>query len=140
MHQCLSLKLRKVPTSIFRWGTWPCMTLELFAEVSRKYNIQFFLNLMEHELFNAEIEVLCRGLKYGLPPKLEMEKLLAEFEIGYEQLEMREVVSEKAAQICKRELAALAEDYAYSKVDRIGFPLNTHHLERFHCSIVAVSL
>ena len=73
-------------------------------------------NLTEHELSNAEMEVLCRGLKYGIPPKLEREKVLAEFEIGYEQLEKKEVVSEQAAQICKTGLAALAEEYASSKV------------------------
>ena len=38
---------------------------------------------------------------------------------------MREVVSEKAAQICKRGLAVLVEDYASSKVDRTVSPLNT---------------
>ena len=38
---------------------------------------------------------------------------------------MREVVSEKAVQICKRGLPVLVEDYASSKVDRTGFPLNT---------------
>ena len=45
---------------------------------------------------------------------------------------MKEVVSDNAAQIFKRELAVLAEDYAYGKVYGIGFPLNRQHLEIWH--------
>ena len=75
------------------------------------------------------MDVLCRGLKCGIPPNLEGEKILVEYETEYEQLEEKEVVSEQAAKIYKAGLAALAEEYASSKVDKTAFPLNTHHLK-----------
>ena len=56
------------------------------------------------------MDVLRRRLECGIPPNLEGENILVEYETEYEQLE-EEAVSEKAANIFKAGLAALAEEY-----------------------------
>ena len=45
------------------------------------------INLAGIELADIEKEVLCRGLKYGIPPKVRREEVEAEFELCYQQLQ-----------------------------------------------------
>ena len=88
------------------------------------------VNLAGIELADIEKEVLCRGLKYGIPPKVRREEVEAEFELCYQQLQQLPVQpGEDKIQTCKTKLAGIAEDFASTKIDKTGFPLNTGHLK-----------
>ena len=44
------------------------------------------INLANVELSGTERDVLCRGLRFGIPPRIQKEKVQAEFELYYQQL------------------------------------------------------
>ena len=86
-------------------------------------------NLTDKQLSEIETDVLCRGLMYGIPPRLNREQVLAEFELGFQQSQDIPVKSEKESQTCKAKLGAIAEEFAETKVDKTGFHLNKQHMQ-----------
>ena len=68
-------------------------------------------------------------IKYGIPPRLNREQILAEFEIGFQQLQDIPVKSEKESQTCMAKLGAIAEELAETKEDKTGLHLNKQHMQ-----------
>ena len=85
------------------------------------------------ELSRTQLEVLCHGPKFGVPPaKICKEEILSEFEVFFDQ--MNPLFTESAADkekkhILKAKLASLAHEYAGVKMEHNGFPLGKEHLE-----------
>ena len=87
------------------------------------------VNLAGVELSETEKDVLCRGLNFGVLPKLSREEIEAEFELCWQQLDRKVPNSQEAKLQCKATLADLSQKYAGSKADRTDFPLDTDHLK-----------
>ena len=87
------------------------------------------INLSGIELTEAQKDILCRGLDFGVPPKMKNFDVLveAEFELCWQQLEGCIPKSEQKAQDCKSNLAHLCRRYANLKPDMAGYPLNRQH-------------
>ena len=85
------------------------------------------VNLAGIELTEAEKDVLCRGLKFGIPPSIRKENILAEFELVWQQLARVKLPKEREME-CKAALSGLAHRFANCKVDRTGFRLNREHM------------
>ena len=85
-------------------------------------------NLSSLELSEIQKNVLCRGLNFGVPPKLCKEEIKAEFELCWNQVKDLPAVSEERLEECKSSLGSLAHRFVNSKVDRVGFPLDKEHL------------
>ena len=81
------------------------------------------------ELTEVEKDVLCRGLKYGIPPRLEKEKIQAEFELCWQQLQRSKSTSKLKEDVCKASLSDLGKQYSNSKIDRLNYPLKKEHLK-----------
>ena len=87
------------------------------------------LNLSDAELSDVEKEVLCRGLKFGIPPTINKEEVLAEFELCWRQLSDMTPLSPDRVPECKAEMTNLAYRYANAGIDRAGFPLEKNHFK-----------
>ena len=85
------------------------------------------VNLSSVELTDVEKDVLCRGLKFGVPPRLRKEQILAEFELAWQQIP-KGTLSKEDEMECKARLSGTAHRYANSKIDRTGFRLNREHM------------
>ena len=85
-------------------------------------------NLSSVELTEVQKNVLCRGLNFGVLPKVSKEEVKAEFELGWNQVKDLPAVSEERREECRSTLSSLAHRYANSKVDTSGFPLGKDHL------------
>ena len=59
-------------------------------------------NLSHVELTEMEKEVLSHGLKFGVPPKVAREDVLAEFEVLQQQLNWHKPVSKEKENISKQ--------------------------------------
>ena len=64
-------------------------------------------NLTNMELFDTQKNVLCRGLGYGLPPRISKEAIEVEFELCWQQLEDLTTTESRRRQ-CKTAMANLA--------------------------------
>ena len=84
-------------------------------------------NLADIELTEIEKDVLCRGLNFGIPPRLVREEIEAEFELCWKQLERLPTTNERHAE-CKAAMANEAQKYLNAKVDKTGYSLNKEHL------------
>ena len=71
--------------------------------------------------------MLCRGLDYGIPPRICKEEVIAEFELCWKQLE-NYATSDDARRRCKATLSGIAEKYANACIDPMGFPLSREEL------------
>ena len=85
------------------------------------------INLLDTEINDLQKDVLCRGLNFGVPPKLSSEEIAAEFELCWQQLEDIATTKEKRS-ACKASLANIAQRYGSAKIDRTGYPLRKEHL------------
>ena len=86
------------------------------------------VNLAGIDLTDIQKDVLCRGLDFGIPPRVDKLEVFAEFELCWRQLEDLPTSEDKHAE-CKTTLASLAHKFANTKVDRTGFPLRNEHLK-----------
>ena len=71
---------------------------------------------------------MCRGLNFGVLPKVSKEEVKAEFELGWNQVRDLPAISEERHEECRSTLSSLAHRYGNSKVDTTGFPLGKDHL------------
>ena len=85
------------------------------------------VNLSSVELTETEKDVLCQGLKFGVPPRLRKELILAEFELAWQQIP-KERLSKEREMECKASLSGLAHRFVNSKIDHTGFRLNREHM------------
>ena len=85
-------------------------------------------NLSSIELSEVQKDVLCRGLNFGIPPKLRKEEIKAEFEMCWNQAKDLPAFSEDRRDECKSTLSSLAHKYANASVDKSGFPFDSEHL------------
>ena len=86
------------------------------------------VNLAGFDLTEAEKDVLCRGLRFGIPPSIRKESIFAEFELAWQQIERTKLPPEKELE-CRATLSGLAHRFANSKIDRTGFRLNREHTD-----------
>ena len=90
-------------------------------------NFDNIVNLAGIELTTLEKEVLCRGVDFGVPPRISVPEVLAEFEILQQQLSQFTPVSKTAAEKSKCDLAALAHEFVGVKPDLRDFCLRREH-------------
>ena len=76
---------------------------------------------------DVEKDVLCRGLKFGIPPNERKETIAAEFEQAWLQLPRAGIAKYVELQ-CKAEMTSLAHRYSNSKIDYSGYRLNRQHI------------
>ena len=86
------------------------------------------INLAGVELRDVERDILCRGLRFGIPPKLNKEAVQAEFEVFYQQLLSSTPISKDKEQECRAALSEIAHRFIKSRVDKTGYPVNVDHL------------
>ena len=84
-------------------------------------------NLSDFQLTEVQKNVLCRGLNFGIPPRVCKEEVLAEFELYWKQLE-EYATSDDSRRRCRASLASIAENYANARIDWTGFPLSKEEL------------
>ena len=72
------------------------------------------VNLTDVEFSEAEKNVLCRGLNYGLPPRINQEAIQAEFELCWQQLDELTTTDERRKQ-CKATLIDIEQRYVHAK-------------------------
>ena len=84
------------------------------------------VNLADIVLTDAEKDVLCRGLKFGIPPSIHKESIYAEFELAWQQIAKTKLPKDNELE-CKATLSSLAHRFANSRMDRTGFRLNREH-------------
>ena len=84
-------------------------------------------NLSKMELTEAQKNVLCRGLGFGISPRTTKEDILSEIEHCWKQLE-NYATSTDLRRHCKGTLAGIATKYANAPIDRTGFPHSTDEL------------
>ena len=94
-------------------------------------------NFSSVQLTAAQMEVLARGPKFGIPPRSTcLEEIIGEFELYYKQvnsalldssLPVSKYAKEKDA--FKAKLAGLAQDYSRIKQDSSSFPLGKEHMK-----------
>ena len=84
-------------------------------------------NLTNIELTTLQKEVLCRGVDFGIPPKISEPDVLAEFELLLREASRLRPVSQEAAVRSKCELEAVAREIAASKPDMREFSLDREH-------------
>ena len=87
-------------------------------------------NLSSVKLSSAQLEVLSRGPRFGIPPRsVCKEDILSEFEMFHNQvvssMKLSTCPEERAA--FKTKVASLAHDYANIKQDNRFFPLGKEH-------------
>ena len=87
------------------------------------------INLSGVELTETQKDILCRGLSFGVPPRMKNFDVLveAEFELCWQQLGGFIPKSDEKAQDCKLNLAHLCRKYANLKPDMAGYPLHKQH-------------
>ena len=94
---------------------------------SRQNDYATIINLTDIELTTLQKEVLCRGVNFGVPPKIAEPDVLAEFELLHRQAAEFVPVSKEAAERSRCELAALAREFASTKPDTRHFSLQREH-------------
>ena len=92
-------------------------------------NHDIITNLSSVELTDLQKDILCRGINFGIPRRVSAEEVKAEFEMCWQQLEERPVVSEDRREECRSTFAAMAYKYANAPLDKSGFPLDKEHME-----------
>ena len=85
------------------------------------------INLTDIELSTIQKEVLCRGVDFGVPPKVVGPEVLTEFELLYRQATQFEPVSKDAAERSRCQLSAVAREFATTKPDTRSFSLRREH-------------
>ena len=85
------------------------------------------INLTNIELTTLQKEVLCRGVDFGVPPKIREPEILTEFELLQRQVTDFSAISKSAAARSKSELAAIAQEIAGTKPDLREFSLKREH-------------
>ena len=88
---------------------------------------EHIVNLAGIELTEVEKDVLCRGLKFGIPPRFQKEDVLAEFELAWHRIP-KETLTDEKQQECKSRLSGLAQRFVNTRIDRTGFHLTREHL------------
>ena len=86
------------------------------------------MNLSSIELTETQKNVLCRGINFGVPRMIMTEEVKAEFEICWQELRHKNAVSNELREECRSTLTTLAHQYAGSRIDKAGFPLDREHL------------
>ena len=92
-------------------------------------NHSVITNLSDVELTEAEKNVLCRGLNFGIPPRVVKEEVQAEFELCWQQLGGAAGRSRDSVDECAATLSGLALKFANTSVDKANFPLDKDHLK-----------
>ena len=99
---------------------------------SQKLNFASVFNLSSMQISCVEMEVLCRGSRFGLPPSsICKEEIPSEFELYYNQVDCLlgdSTCPEKRGNL-KSKLASLANEYTNIKQDHSAFPLGKEHME-----------
>ena len=85
------------------------------------------INLTDFELNTLQKEVLCRGVDFGVPPRISEPEVLAEFELLRRQVNSFPPISLEAADRSRCEVAAVARQYATAKPDFRSFSLQREH-------------
>ena len=85
------------------------------------------INLANVELTTIEKEVLCRGVDFGVPPRISEPEILAEFELLQNRLDQFCPISKSSADRSKCELASVAHGFAAVKPDTRNFSLKREH-------------
>ena len=76
------------------------------------------MNLSDVQLSRVQLEVLARGLHFGVPKRWSKESVFDEFECFYQSvIEFSKPVSSSASVTCKTKLASVTEEYGRSKPD-----------------------
>ena len=87
------------------------------------------VNLTGFELSDMQKDVLCRGLNYGIPPRISKEEIEAEFELCWQQLEELPAYGIEERKECQAAMAHLAQRYGNERIDMTGFPLSKEELK-----------
>ena len=98
---------------------------ERFGLGTNNYNT--LLNLANVELNTLQKEVLCRGVDFGIVPRISEPNILAEFELLQRQASQFVPISKADAERSKYELAAVAQEFATTKPDDREFCLKREH-------------
>ena len=101
-----------------RYGSW-------------KQNYSNIINLSGIDLTTLQKDILSRGLNFCLPPRIEKEKVLAEFELFYDQLTgiKPPSLSKSSEDFCRTSLAQIATRISTSKPDEREFLLGRKHIK-----------
>ena len=82
------------------------------------------MNLSDVQLSRVQLEVLARGVHFGVPKRWSKESVFAEFECFYQSvIQFSKPVSSSASVTCKTNLASVTEEYGRSKPDLRSFSL-----------------
>ena len=106
-------------------NTFERLNIEQNGDQQLRY--ENIVNLADIELTEAEKDVLCRGLKFGIPPRIRREEILAEFELAWQQIP-KELLTKEREQECRANLLGIAQRFTASKIDYTGFRLKHHHM------------
>ena len=85
------------------------------------------VNLAGIDLSDVEKDVLCRGLKFGIPLSIRKESIVAVFKLAWLQLPKAGMMKDAELQ-CKVEMASLVHRYSNSKIYYPGFHLSHQHI------------
>ena len=96
---------------------------------SFKCNEKFIINLSSVSLSIVEMELLCRGLDFGLPCKSKCEEVLAEFELFNGRLSRHAPKSSTSVSSCAAQLSSIAYRYSDARVDKKLFSLREEHFK-----------
>ena len=86
------------------------------------------INLASIELTDVEKDILCRGLRFGIPPRIDKDHVFAEFELAWQQMPHDLITTEKEKE-CIANLSSIAHRFVATRIDRTGYPLRTQHME-----------
>ena len=89
------------------------------------------INLAGIDLSELQKDVLCRGLSFGVPPKVDSVAVEAEFELFWQQLDRSGTTTDEKRRECQAAMADFGKKYISlsRKPDRTGYPLKGHHLK-----------
>ena len=77
---------------------------------------------------DVEKDILCRGLRFGIPPIIDKDHVFAEFELAWQQMPHDLITTEKEKE-CIANLSSIAHRFVATRIDRTGYPLRTQHIE-----------
>lgn len=87
------------------------------------------INLSQYELSTIEKDVLCKGIDFGVPPRVNEAAVRAEFELLYNKLIFAQPVATTLADTCRIDLAEIAKRYSCAVPDTREFYLQREHLK-----------
>ena len=76
------------------------------------------------ELMKVEKDLLCRGLRFGIPPRVDKDHVFAEIELAWQQIPHDMMTPEKKKE-CIANLSSIAHRFAASRIDRTRYLLKT---------------